>query len=96
MAWCFFWQVSRLSGVIREKDSALELMKAQDRETKRVERNTAALIAISTAPDQLSSLAARITSMVRLVKTILATFMWMHSLIHFVCLMCSGERRPGE
>ena len=56
-------QANKLASIINEKDSALENMKMAEREFKRSERNTAALIAASASPDSLSLLNDRIVAM---------------------------------
>lgn len=61
-----FVQVGKLAGIIKEKDASLESYKSQEKEIKRVERNTAALIAASSNSEGFAALAERIQAMVRL------------------------------
>jgi hypothetical protein len=59
------YQAVKLAGIIKDKDSSLESYKMAEKDMKRTERNTAALIAASTAPDPFAAVAERIQTMVR-------------------------------
>lgn len=55
--------MQKLAAIIRDKDAILENMKTAEKESKRVERNTQALIAASANPDALAQMAERLQAM---------------------------------